>query len=136
MSLLWLLCNLSKRKDAMEQNIHKYLDFCCEAGRYMIKNGADVVLRQHSHCIGCYENYNDGHILYGQGNFHFIWEHKFEGWHTSLAVKYDTKSNEIEFTPLKNNTNGIGIPDKDEYNKIINAFNDSLALSKSPLLLI
>ena len=26
----------------MEQNIHKYLDFCCEAGRYMIKNGAEM----------------------------------------------------------------------------------------------
>ncbi len=88
----------------------------------MIKNGADVVLCQHSHCIGCYENYNDGHILYGQGNFHFVWEHKFDGWHSSLAVKYDTKSNEIEFTPLKNNTNGIGIPDKKEYEQIMSEF--------------
>ena len=33
--------------------------------------GADVVLCQHSHCIGCYEQYEGAHILYGQGNFHF-----------------------------------------------------------------
>jgi poly-gamma-glutamate synthesis protein (capsule biosynthesis protein) len=40
-----------------------------KACRAMVKNGADVVLCQHSHCIGCYENFEGGHILYGQGNF-------------------------------------------------------------------
>ena len=90
----------------------------------MIKNGADVVLCQHSHCIGCYEKYNDGHILFGQGNFHFVKEHKFEGWYTSLAVEYDTKTNEISFTPLKNKEHGIEIPDEQEYNKIMNEFNE------------
>ncbi|MBR0359481.1 MAG: CapA family protein, partial [Clostridia bacterium] len=68
--------------------------------RAMVRAGADVVLCQHSHCIGCYEKYEDGHILYGQGNFHFVaapWVQKPEGWDESLAVKYDTKTNEIEF---------------------------------------
>lgn len=60
--------------------------------RAMIRNGADVVLCQHTHCIGCYENYEGGHILYGQGNFHFVKPHDFDGWFTSLAVNYDTKS--------------------------------------------
>ncbi len=88
----------------------------------MIKNGADVILCQHSHCIGCYENYNGGHILYGQGNFHFVMNHEFEGWHTSLTVNYDTKTNEIEFSPLKNNSCGIEIPTKDEASKIMAEF--------------
>lgn len=91
----------------------------CQA---MVKNGADVVLCQHSHCIGCYEKYNEGHILYGQGNFHFVKEHRFDGWKTSLAVKYDTKTREIEFSPLKNNLNGIEIPEKDEADAIMSAF--------------
>ena len=75
--------------------------------RAMVRNGADVVLCQHSHCIGCYEQYEGGHILYGQGNFHFVKPSKSEGWGASLAVHYDSKSNEIEFTPLENTENGI-----------------------------
>ena len=91
----------------------------CQA---MVKNGADVVLCQHSHCIGCYENYNDAHILYGQGNFHFVKEHSFEGWQTSLTVKYDTKTNEITFSPLKNTDVGVSIPNKEEADKIMSDF--------------
>ena len=72
--------------------------------RAMIRAGADVVLGQHSHCIGCYENYKGGHILYGQGNFHFVKATKDPAnqdmWDTSLAVHYDTKTNEIAFTPI------------------------------------
>ncbi len=71
--------------------------------RAMVRNGADVVLCQHSHCIGCYENYENGHILYGQGNFHYTKLIGFdmpETWNGALAVKYDTKSHAIEFIPL------------------------------------
>lgn len=39
--------------------------------RKMVDKGADVVIAQHSHCIGCRENYRDGIIIYGQGNFLF-----------------------------------------------------------------
>ena len=37
----------------------------------MADNGADVVLAQHTHCIGTQENYNGAYLLYGQGNFCF-----------------------------------------------------------------
>ena len=33
--------------------------------------GADCIITQHSHCIGCEEYYNNSYILYGQGNFLF-----------------------------------------------------------------
>lgn len=88
----------------------------------LVKNCADVVLCQHSHCIGCYEKFMDGHILYGQGNFHFNEKSSFDGWYTSLTVKYDTKTNEIEFSPLKDTEYGIIIPEKEEYDEIMNAF--------------
>ena len=39
--------------------------------RFMIRYGADVIICQHSHCIGTYERYNAGLIFYGQGNFIF-----------------------------------------------------------------
>ena len=34
-------------------------------------NGADIVVSQHTHCIGLWENYKDAFLLYGQGDFHF-----------------------------------------------------------------
>ena len=33
--------------------------------------GADFITAQHTHCIGCYEEYNGSYLLYGQGNFLF-----------------------------------------------------------------
>lgn len=39
--------------------------------RRMADCGADMVLSQHTHCIGCEENYNGSYLLYGQGDFLF-----------------------------------------------------------------
>ena len=75
--------------------------------RAMVKNGADVVLCQHSHCIGAYEKFEGGHILYGQGNYHFVHESKHANWDTAFAVQYDTKSHKINFVPLKMLSDGI-----------------------------
>lgn len=35
--------------------------------RFMVEMGADFVAVQHAHCLGGYESYRDGHIVYGQG---------------------------------------------------------------------
>ena len=35
----------------------------------MADSGADVVLAQHTHCIGCEEYYKGAYLLYGQGDF-------------------------------------------------------------------
>ncbi len=83
-----------------------------KACRAMVKSGADVVLCQHSHCIGCYEQFEGGHILYGQGNYHFV-NPNFVSlglespWNSALAVKYDTKTNAIELIPIINTMTGI-----------------------------
>lgn len=79
--------------------------------RAMARNGADMVLCQHSHCIGCYEEYMGCHILYGQGNFHFV-KSVFggmvpEGWDDFLGVKYDTKTKAIEFVPMCSTEDGV-----------------------------
>ena len=76
--------------------------------RAMARAGADVVLCQHSHCIGCYENFEGSHILYGEGNFHFVnpaWTSA--KWNTMLTVQYDTKTHGIAFTPLVTTQLGI-----------------------------
>lgn len=36
--------------------------------RFLIEEGADAVICQHSHCTGCYEIYQDRPIVYGQGD--------------------------------------------------------------------
>ena len=79
------------------------------ACRAMVRNGADLVLCQHSHCIGAYENYEGGHILYGQGNFNFVEHIDKEVMKTGVAVCYDTKANSVEFIPVKENEDGTGI---------------------------
>ena len=77
--------------------------------RAMVRNGADLVLCQHSHCIGAYESYEAGHILYGQGNFHFVNLVSNETWKTGLAVCYDTKAHTVEFIPIRENEAETGI---------------------------
>ena len=92
------------------------------AARAMVRAGADLVLCQHSHCIGCYEKYMDGHILYGQGNFHFLDPDPRESWYTELAVEYDTKSNEISFIPLRTTDDYISLAKGDDREEIMSSF--------------
>jgi poly-gamma-glutamate capsule biosynthesis protein CapA/YwtB (metallophosphatase superfamily) len=42
-----------------------------ETCRFLVERGADAVICQHSHCVGCYERYLDATIVYGQGNLIF-----------------------------------------------------------------
>ena len=60
-----------------------------KACREMVRCGADVVLCQHSHCIGCFETFEGAHILYGQGNFHFPEYMVSEMWNEGLIACLD-----------------------------------------------
>lgn len=94
-----------------------------KACREMANNGADVILCQHTHCIGCYELYNDTHILYGQGNFNFIpFVDTNSIWNKSVIVRYDTISNEIEFIPTVTTEFGIRLAHGEEKEEIIKDF--------------
>lgn len=54
--------------------------------RKLTEKGADLVLCQHTHCIGCAETHAGGTIVYGQGNFLFDGsEHVC--WQTGLLVR-------------------------------------------------
>lgn len=95
--------------------------------RAMARAGADLILTQHSHCIGTYENYNGSHILYGQGNFNFVGLYKEEMWKTGLAVKYDTKANAVEFVPICVTECGIRLANDTEKADIMAKFADRSA---------
>lgn len=89
--------------------------------RAMVRAGADVVLCQHTHIIGCYEEYNGGHILYGQGNFHFAGHPKAneDGWNQFLCTLYDTKTHKIEFVPMVNRGAQIALAEGEENAEIL-----------------
>ena len=88
----------------------------------MARAGADLILCQHSHCIGCYEEYDECHILYGQGNFHFLDPDPREGWYTELAVEYDTKTGKISFIPLRTTDYYISLAKGEDAKSIMDAF--------------
>lgn len=90
--------------------------------RSMVKNGANIVVCQHSHCIGCYEEFEGGHILYGQGNFHFVNPNGSDEWNECLALTYDTESNKIKFTPVVSKESGIEIAKGERATQILSDF--------------
>lgn len=87
----------------------------------MIKQGADVVLCQHSHCVGCYEQYKGGHILYGQGNFHFAERNTdHPHWQNGLIVQLDIEDSlKLDFVPVKLVKNGIELAKGEDAVKIM-----------------
>lgn len=54
--------------------------------RKIVASGADVVLCQHSHCIGTREKYQGGEILYGQGNSVFGYRNGNDIWNHGLLA--------------------------------------------------
>ena len=92
------------------------------AFRAMARAGADVILGQHSHCISTYEYYENCHILYGQGNFHFVKPSDFDVWYTAFAVEYDTISGEINFVPVRANDHSISLIEGNEKTQLMNEF--------------
>lgn len=57
--------------------------------RKMVVAGADVVLCQHSHCIGTCEQYGKGEILYGQGNSLFGYRKGDDSWNHGLLARLE-----------------------------------------------
>lgn len=94
--------------------------------REMVYCGADAVITQHSHCIGCYEKFEGAHILYGQGNFNFSYPEfskKRECWKTSLLVLLTvTDKMDIEFIPIYDTGYGCDIAEGERAEKIVSEF--------------
>lgn len=96
-----------------------YLQKAC---RKMIDKGADLVICQHSHTIGAFEDYNTGKIVYGQGNFLFNKEVN-EHWDTGLLIRVEIKdSMDIEYIPFVRTEIGIRQANKQEHENIMSEF--------------
>ena len=98
-----------------------YLQKVC---RKLVDKGADIVVCQHSHCIGCEEKWHGGTIVYGQGNFLFD-DCDNEFWNTSLLIeiKLGNKS-EVDFTPICKNKNVVRLADETEAETILKQFHE------------
>lgn len=79
--------------------------------RKMIEAGADLVLCQHSHCIGTTETYHGKTILYGQGNSVFGYRAGDEKWNEGLLVELDVLTSNISFKLMKATPEGIEFAD-------------------------
>mgnify|MGYP000941384663 CR=1 FL=1 len=90
--------------------------------RKMATSGADLIICQHSHCVGAYEKYKNGIIVYGQGNFLFD-RHDDEFYQTGLLVnvKFE-KEIKVDFIPIQKHGNGVKIPEPAQGNKILDDF--------------
>lgn len=94
-----------------------YLQKAC---RKMVEKGADLVICQHSHCIGCEEKYRDGTIVYGQGNFIFS-QNDNEFWNTGLLIEV-SGNGRINYIPVIRTTDGVRLADAKEKTKILDEF--------------
>ncbi|MGN7241045.1 CapA family protein [Priestia megaterium] len=93
-----------------------YLQKVC---RKMTEKGADLVICQHSHCIGCYENYGNSKIIYGQGNFIFD-KSKNEMWNTSVLVNVRLEDTlEVEYIPIIKKDNVVRLAKGTDANEIL-----------------
>jgi len=88
-----------------------------------IDKGADLVVCQHSHCIGAQEVINNKLIIYGQGNFIFDYSDNIF-WQTSLLIKLNFTLNNytIEYIPIVKHKNKIRLADSNTKNIILSQF--------------
>ena len=93
--------------------------------RKMVQAGADVVICQHSHCIGAYEKIENGHIVYGQGNLLFDYSNH-PMWQEELLVEILLKDRNIDinFVPIVKRDFAIDVANGDEHIAILSAFKE------------
>lgn len=97
----------------------------------IIEKGADLVICQHTHCIGCKEDYQDGTIVYGQGNFLFD-NSDSEYWQTSLLIEVDVETGKLDYIPLQKNGNGVKKAKGIDKDKILSDFYERSEEIKDP----
>ena len=88
--------------------------------RKIVEKGADLVVCQHSHCVGCEEKCGNGTIVYGQGNF--LFDHgNDEYWKTGLLIEVDDEF-KVSYTPIQKHENVVRLAKDADAEKILNGF--------------
>lgn len=91
--------------------------------RKLIEYGANLIICQHSHCIGCKEEWKSGTIIYGQGNFLFDYSES-EFWKTGLLVclEIEKTGNRISYFPLVKEKNKVRMAAEQKSREILGDF--------------
>lgn len=100
--------------------------------RKLTEAGADLVLCQHSHCIGTLEEHAGGTILYGQGNTAFGYRAGNAAWNEGLAVHVSLSGGEVSFRLLKAEKDGVSYAPQDAENKRLEQLMDDSKLLADP----
>jgi poly-gamma-glutamate capsule biosynthesis protein CapA/YwtB (metallophosphatase superfamily) len=83
-----------------------------QTSRFLVEQGADVVVCQHSHCVGCYEAYQGGHIVYGQGNLLFDAQDPDPEFYKGVLVCLDVPTSgaaQMELIPFRQSSGQPGV---------------------------
>lgn len=89
--------------------------------RKLVDKGANLVVCQHSHCVGCEEKYNDSTIVYGQGNFLFDMLDN-EYWNSSVLIQIEDDFS-ISYIPIIKCGNGVRLAQGEVAGDILAGFN-------------
>lgn len=94
------------------------------ACRALAEAGADIVLTQHSHCIGCREEYAGAEIVYGEGNFSFVWHDENTQWHGGLALSVEIEDGKrtLRYIPVVTTDTGIEVASHDKAREMLDGF--------------
>jgi poly-gamma-glutamate synthesis protein (capsule biosynthesis protein) len=91
--------------------------------RKLVEKGADFIVSQHSHCIGCFEYFKEGLIVYGQGNLLFDSNENNEFVSSGLLIELDTKRPRKEqFIPIIKNGSGVKLAKGNASGMILEGF--------------
>lgn len=75
--------------------------------RKFASSGANLILCQHSHCIGTFEEFKDCTIVYGQGNSLFGYRDGDDSWNEGFLVEVDTDTFDVSFKLMNATKDGI-----------------------------
>lgn len=86
--------------------------------------GADLVVCQHSHCVGCKEEWAGSTLVYGQGNF--LFDHSSsEYWKTGLLIEVELLDEpKIKYHPIVKDAERVRMAHGDKASEILSSFND------------
>ena len=91
--------------------------------RKMATKGANLIICQHSHCIGACEKYQGSVIVYGQGNFLFDYEdNEFTRTALLVDVEFTTAEMKVSFLPLTKQGNVVRLADNQYAAEILSSY--------------
>lgn len=88
-----------------------------------VQAGADLVIAQHSHCIGCIETYENSTLVYGQGNFLFDYgDDEYSKTSLLISVSIDDQTGAaVEYIPLVKNGSTVRLAKGEVHETIVAA---------------